>query len=279
MEEFEQYRGKLWAIAYKMTKSAADAEDIVQDVFLAAGSSGTTIVNPENYLVRSAMNRCFSLLEKRKYISYPGPDLPEPIFQERFSNVLQLDVSFALTLLLQQLNPVERAVFILKETLDYGYPEIAGILSLTQDNCRQLLHRARARIKAGKTNAVTPEDTAPLITAFLRLCAGGNTTELLKVLSEDVKLYSDGGGKISAALNPIYGAAHCIAFLTGVYKKTGDQFSFRMEQINGQTGVVFYNKLSGERDTVMVLSFENDKSISRIYLVRNPDKVKPSKAS
>jgi RNA polymerase sigma-70 factor (ECF subfamily) len=275
MEEFEQYRSKLWAIAYKMTKSAADAEDIVQDVFLAAGSSGTAIINTENYLVRSAMNRCFSLLEKRKHISYPGPDLPEPIFRERFSKVQQLDVSFALTLLLQQLNPVERAVFILRETLDYGYPEIAGILSLTQDNCRQLLHRARVKVKAGKTTSVTAKDTSPLITAFLQLCAGGNTTELLKVLSEDVKIYSDGGGKISAALNPIHGAAHCIAFLTGIYKKMSGRLSFRTEQINGETGVVFYNKRSGERDTVMVVSFENEQIISRIYLIRNPDKVKP----
>lgn len=274
MEPFENYRPKLFAVAYKMTKSVADAEDVVQDIFLRyASGAGGDIRNPEAYWVKAVMNRCLDLLEKKKHVIYPGIDLPEPLFAQRFDDAGGYDVSYALLVLLQKLNPVERAVFILRETLDYGYDEIAGILDLTEANCRQLLHRAKEKMSTGKVrNLPTAEERAALVKAFIS-GTEGDVDQLLAYLKEDIGIYSDGGGKVSAARNPIFGREACAAFLTGIYKKFGDAFSMESAPLNGETGVLLRQKETGAVDTAMLMDLEDGKVIS-IYIVRNPDKLK-----
>ncbi len=146
IELFEKYKRILFVVAYKMTKSLADAEDIVQDVFISFSKQTLNdIQNLENYLVKSVMNRSLSLLEKQKQITYPGINLPEPLFYERSHYIHEQDISYALLLLLQTLNPTERAIFILRETLAFDYTEIASILSIREADCRQQLHRAKEK--------------------------------------------------------------------------------------------------------------------------------------
>lgn len=274
-ERFQEHKDKLFALAYKMTKSAADAEDILQDIFLAFSTqTASGIRNPEAYLVKSVVNRCLSLLEKRKRLVYPGPDLPEPLFQERFQHMHRQDVSYALVLLLQQLNPVERAVFLLRESLDYAYPEIAEVLAIEEENCRQLLHRARKKVAEGKPRYIpSAEESSSFINAFLQVCASGNVQELMKCLQEDITIYSDGGGKVSAAMQPISGRKNCMAFLNGLYQKYGEQLTFKCSAINGENGILLYDKINGHVETVIVLVIV-DGQISTLYFIRNPDKIR-----
>lgn len=274
MTEFEQYQPTLFAVAYKMTKNAMDAEDILQDVFLAySRQEAATIVHPENYLVRAVMHRCLSLLEARRKTIYPGIDLPSPLFQDRFSYIHDSDISFALLILLQTLNPLERAVFILRETFGYSYEEMAAVLALEQDHCRQLFHRAKERIASGKRRHIPAAGQRnALFQAFAEACASGDTAKLMTCLKEDITIYSDGGGKVAAARVPLTGRTAAAAFLLGIQAKQGASLTFKVTVVNGETGVIFYNA-AGSVDTIMVLSMDAD-GIHTVYLVRNPDKLR-----
>ncbi|NML38510.1 sigma-70 family RNA polymerase sigma factor [Chitinophaga sp. G-6-1-13] len=274
MTAFEQYKPTLFAVAYKMTKNAMDAEDILHDVFLAySRQDAAVIVHPENYLVKAVMHRCLSLLEARKKTVYPGIDLPSPLFQERFSYIHDRDISFALLILLQTLNPLERAVFILRETLSYSYEEIAAVLTLEQDHCRQLFHRAKERIAAGKMRySPADEQRTALFQAFLEACSGGDTARLMTYLKDDITIYSDGGGKATAAQVPLVGRATAAAFLLGIYAKQGSKLTFAVTAINGGPGVICYDA-NGAVDTVMLVSMDEE-GVHAVYFVRNPDKLR-----
>ncbi|NLR62708.1 sigma-70 family RNA polymerase sigma factor [Chitinophaga varians] len=274
MTAFDQYKPTLFAVAYKMTKNAMDAEDILQDVFLAySRQDATTIANPENYLVKAVMHRCLSLLEARKKTVYPGIDLPSPLFQERFSYIHDRDISFALLILLQTLNPLERAVFILRETLSYDYGEIAAILTLEQDHCRQLFHRAKERIAAGRRRyAPADEQRTALFHAFLEACSSGDTARLMTYLKEDITIYSDGGGKATAAQVPLIGRATAAAFLLGIYAKQNEKLAYSMTTINGEPGLICYDA-AGAVDTVILVSVDEE-GVQTVYFVRNPDKLR-----
>lgn len=274
MEQLEQYRQKLFAIAYKMTRSVAEAEDIVQDVFLAAARQPpTTIKVMESYLAKAVMNRSLSLLNKKRQMIYPGIDLPEPLFQERFPDIQEQDISYALLLLLQKLNPIERAVFLLRETFDYGYDEISEMLELREDNCRQIMHRVKDKIASDQSRYhPSAEESAALVRTFIQTCATGDMMQLASYLKENITIYSDGGGKVTAARQPIYGRNHCLAFLSHLYDKTGDKLSFKMATINGASGIAFYDKLTGAADTIMLFDWDQGQ-IAALYFVRNTDKL------
>ncbi|MBC9914827.1 sigma-70 family RNA polymerase sigma factor [Chitinophaga varians] len=274
MKEFERHKPTLFAVAYKMTKNAMDAEDILHDVFLAySRQDATNIAHPENYLVRAVMHRCLSLLEARKKTVYPGIDLPSPIFQERFSYMHDSDISFALLILLQTLNPLERAVFILRETLSYGYEEIATVLALEQDHCRQLFHRAKEKIAAGKMrHTAAGEQQAALFQAFLEACSSGDMARLMTYLKEDITIYSDGGGKAAAARVPLVGPTAAAAFLLGLYAKQSTRLTYSIAPVNGAPGVICYDA-SGAVDTILLVSMDEE-GVHTVYLVRNPDKLR-----
>ena len=274
MESFEQFRPVLFSIAYKMTESVQDAEDILHDVFEAfARQDAASIAVPENYLVKSVMNRSISLLEKRQQVQYPGVNLPEPLFQERYPQLQARDVSFALLVLLQKLGPGERAVFILKETLDYGYPEIAGMLSLKEEYCRQLLHRAKDRIRSDKKR-FEPSDEArkALYGAYLQACTQGEVQPLINLFRNDITIYSDGGGKVSAARHPITGREACTGFLEGIYRKAGTGLAPRLMMLNGEIGIALYDHATGKAETVILFGIADD-LIDAMFFVRNPDKL------
>ncbi len=272
---FETYKPRLFAVAYKMTKNAMDAEDILHDVFLSFVKQDiTTIANTEHYLVKAVMHRCLSLLEMRKRFVYPGVDLPTPLYQERFAYVQDQDISFALLLLLQKLNPQERAVFILRETLDYSYEEIAEVLSLGQDNCRQLFHRAKEKVAGGRVKYVpSDEQRSTLFSAFVKACTSGDVDQLMACLKEDIAIYSDGGGRATAARWPVFGRVDAIAFLTGLYAKRSAALLFEAKMINGEYGIICYDKTTGAVDTLMICAVGAD-AIETVYFVRNPDKLR-----
>src|SRR6266568_7412537 len=207
--EFERHRRLLFSIAYRMLGSIADAEDMVQETFIRWQRASTTEVrSPKAFLItvvsRLGINYLQSARARRE--EYVGEWLPEPIVTEpesQASRIVQVDesVSMALLLLLERLTPVERAVFILREIFDYTHGEIAEVLELSEANCRQLLRRAREHVRQASPRFKTSETQHREVLERFREAAGtGDMDRLLALLSRDVVLHSDGGGKAPANL-------------------------------------------------------------------------------
>ncbi|WP_160716187.1 sigma-70 family RNA polymerase sigma factor [Chitinophaga solisilvae] len=273
---FLEQKSGLHGLAYKMTESACDAEDILNDVYLSFSMQPLNqILEPERYLVRSVIHRCFAVLNKRKGISYPGINLPEPVIYERFPDLQQHDVSYALLVLLQKLNATERAVFLLRESFDYDYDEIASLVNISQDNCRQHLHRAKEKLQTGKVRySPSRQDQEEMTRAFLTACATGDVKWLETYLSKEITIFADGGGKVAAALKPVAGQAGVIAYLTGIANKFGNALSYSIRKVNLETGVLIENSMTISLDTVMIPLFDDSNRISEIYMIRNPCKMK-----
>jgi RNA polymerase sigma-70 factor (ECF subfamily) len=274
-DDFLRMGPRLFALAYKMTKSVVDAEDIVHETFLAVGSvKAGAIREPEAYFVRAVTNRCLKVLDQRKATIYPGPDLPEPLEDGFRPEAGDTDLSYGLLVLLQHLKPAERAVFILRESFGLGYEAIAGIVDSNPDNCRQLLHRAKAKLdQAGPVRPTSEERLAGIMQVFLAAAASGDSSSLIARLREDVTVYSDGGGKRPAALHPVKGPMAVLKYMMGIYNKWAEGFSLSVIRVNGEPAIVLHDRSSGLPDSVTFFNFE-ETGLAAIYTIRNPDKLK-----
>ena len=175
--------------------------------------------------------------------------------------------------LLQKLTPTERAVFLLREGFDLDYAELAGLLVMTQANCRQLYHRAKRNVLAFKTRFLPNADHHQQLTnAFIIASQTGKMDGLLELLREDIILYSDGGGRVLAALHPLTGAARVGLFLGGIVKKYLPSLTLQAQVINGDEGLLFVDKATHQLNSVMTGDWI-DNRISNLYIIRNPDKL------
>jgi RNA polymerase sigma-70 factor (TIGR02957 family) len=282
---YQLYKPLLFSLAYRMLGSVSDAEDIVQEAFLSwSEGRPETVQNEKAYLCKMVTNRCIDRLRsasKQREV-YVGPWLPEPLITESSDSdspsgaYLQKEsLSTAYLLLLQQLSWVERAVFILREVLQYEYDEIAEIVDKSSSNCRQIFHRAKRAVSglSGMSDTAPPESASfkSLIEQFIHAVASGNTGHLMSILKADVSMYSDGGGKVTAAVRPVLGADRVIALLMGIASKFPADMSLRLHVINGQPGIVNY---IGEQPSSVVTFHIEDGRIAAIYSVLNPDKLK-----
>jgi RNA polymerase sigma-70 factor, ECF subfamily len=280
LEMFGRHRATLFSIAYRMLGSVADAEDILQDAYIRwQQARDTNIRSPQAFLVTIVSRLCITHLQSArvKREQYFGPWLPEPILTNPIDDpsvafTVDETLSVAFLMLLEQLTPVERAVFILHEVFEYDYSEIARIIELSKANCRQILHRARQHIKAGKTRfEASPKQQEKLVEKFLEATSKGDMQGLLSLFSKDIVLYTDGGGKASAVPNPIYGPANVARFLVrGRRKLVPSDVSSRIAQINGRPGILAY--FQGRPYGVLSMHIF-DGMINNIYIVRNPDKL------
>jgi RNA polymerase sigma factor (sigma-70 family) len=285
----EKYRPLLFSIAYGMTGSVGDAEDIVQDAFLGqtrARQAGTTITNPKAYLTtavtRLGINYLSSARVRRE--TYVGDWLPEPVVVPTDGTgpaehaELADSLSMAFLVLLEALSPVERAVFMLREVFGYGYPELAGIIGKTEVNCRQIFARARHRIATGgRSRDSTPPparraEGEELARRFFKAAAGGDLDALLGMLAPDVVLYGDGGGKTQAVGTPLAGRRRVSQLLVGLLRQGRPLgVSLRLAWVNGRPGAVMYD---GEARVISVLELEvADGVVQAIHSVINPDKL------
>ncbi|MGN6172543.1 MAG: sigma-70 family RNA polymerase sigma factor, partial [Streptosporangiaceae bacterium] len=230
-----EYRPLLFSIAYGMTGSVGDAEDIVQDAFLGltrARKAGTTIADPKAYLAtavtRLGINYLSSARVRRE--TYVGDWLPEPVVvpTDRPGPAehaeLADSLSMAFLVLLEALSPVERAVFMLREVFGYGYPEVARITGKTEVNCRQIFARARQRIAAGGQVRGSPPparraEGEELARRFFEAAAGGDMDTLLGLLAPDVVVHGDGGGKAQALGKPLAGRQRVMRLLVGLFRR------------------------------------------------------------
>ncbi|WP_222865769.1 RNA polymerase sigma-70 factor [Aeromicrobium senzhongii] len=274
LAEFTAHRPLLFTVAYEMLGSAADAEDVVQEAWLRwSADDREDVREPRAYLVRIAtrlaLNRLRTLSRQRE--SYVGPWLPEPL--ETVPDVaddiaLAESVSTAMLLVLETLGSTERAVFVLREVFDVPYDEIAAAVDRTPENVRQIARRARAHVAARRPRSeVTSQERTEVLIRFQRAIAEGDLQQLLDVISPDVVLISDGGGKASAARRPILGRDKVLRFLSAVLPA-----DIRLETvwINGENGLVF--RQAGEVTAIATAVVEAG-VVTTMHIVRNPDKL------
>lgn len=278
---FTEYRPLLFSIAYRMLGSVADAEDIVQDTFLRwhALPTNEAVESPRAYLstivTRLCINHMHSARVQREM--YVGPWLPEPLVTEHVPSVADTieqreSLSVAFLLVLESLAPVERAVFLLRDVFDYEYAEIARIVEKSEANCRQMARRAREHIAQHQSRFTVPREISERLTQrFIAACLGGDMPGLLALLREDSVAVTDGGGKVTAARNRIYGADHIARAVLGVLKKLPQGMTYHAAEINGQPGFIW--TLDEEPQGAIVLDIVED-HIHAVYLVVNPDKLR-----
>jgi len=278
--EFEQHRTLLFSIAYRMLGTVADAEDVLQDAFIRwQRASGTDVRSPKAFLVTIVSRLCINHLQSARLLreTYVGEWLPEPLVTGRDSDVsrmAQIDesVSIAMLLLLERLTPVERAVFLLGEIFEYTHAEIAGMLGISVVNCRQLLSRARQRVRTERPRfGASGKQHTELLERFFRAAGSGEMNDLLALLSADVVMHTDGGGKASALPLPIYGPEKVArASLFGLTKLRTLNPLQRIAEINGEPGIVSY--VNGRPQSVFTIEVQNGR-ICAIYIVTNPEKL------
>ena len=282
-EIISQNQSKLFALAYRMTGEVAVSEDIVQESLVHwATHPHEDVKNPPAYLAKAVTNRSLNHLAatKRQRELYKGTWLPEPIIrEEQYRLEASLDVSYGLLLLLTKLTPTERVVYLLKESFDTEYAELADLLILPEANCRQLYHRAHQKMATTqKRFPVDPARHWALTQAFATASRTGNIEALVRVLNEDIVIYADGGGKATTALWPLVGLKRVTAFLRGLVQKGWPLEVSRPLLVNGNWGFVLVNPNTGILDSLLSIETD-DKGISYLYFVRNPDKLPDYKRS
>ncbi|TBL81388.1 RNA polymerase sigma-70 factor [Paenibacillus thalictri] len=279
---YKTYRTPLFSLAYRMLGSVMDAEDIVQETFLAYGGlqDPAAIQNERAYLYKIVTNRCLDLLRSsaKKRELYVGPWLPEPLIGNAHTEddpsgaYLQREsITTAYLLLLQQLNAVERAIFLLREVFHYSYEEIAEMTGKSAANCRQIHHRAKKSIHFDPDQRPSITVAEKQIKQFASSLLEGNTKKLLELLSENVVFYSDGGGKVRAARVPVAGSNQVGVFLQNLLKMYAGAFSYFFITVNGLPGIRIV--MDDNMQYVFSFAFRNDR-IEAIYSVANPDKLR-----
>lgn len=274
---FEDRRGAMIGLAYRMLGSRAEAEDVVQDAWLRwRGAEG--VQNADAFLNRVVTRLCLDRLKsaRARREVYVGEWLPEPVLDaEELSPRDDADLSVAFLLALERLTPLERAAFLLHDVFDTPFPEVAKTLGRSEAACRQLAARARTHVKEAKPRyRPTPEEEKRLTEAFLTAALTGDAEGLRAVLTEDVVMHADGGGRRSANLNPVYGLEKAIRLVQGVIRKWPPPpgSSGRIARINGQPGMVLIGP-NGEVIQTTALELR-DGRIAAAYTVRNPDKLR-----
>jgi RNA polymerase sigma-70 factor (ECF subfamily) len=273
---FDAVRPRLFGIAYRMLGSVHDAEDIVQDTWLRWQQTDRSAVRDVTaFLVttttRLALNAATSARARRE--SYVGPWLPEPI-QTSADPALRAEqgeaLELAVLLLLQRLNPIERAVYVLREAFDYPFRQIAEVLDITEAHARQLGHRARAHLAEERPTPVAPADHGRLLRAFLAAARSGDLGQLEELLAKDVVSYADGGGTISAARVPVTGRAKVARYLVGLAAKFGTQVTLDLVESNGQEAIAV--RRAGSVVALCAID-ASPKGIARVLIVLNPTKL------
>ena len=283
VEDFQAYRPLIFSIAYRMLGAASDAEDVVQDVWMRyAAAKPADLRSLKAWLTTVTTRLCLDRLKSARATreQYVGPWLPEPILtsEERPDAVLQRheSVTLAFLVLLETLSPEERAVFLLREVFDYSHDEIAGMLEMSTANSRQILHRAKERVAAGRPRGGGDEAAKrELARRFGAAFTSSDATALTQLLAADVKFFGDGGGKVTAARRPLVGRDAVLNLLSGIHRAAAAQGvlpDVRIEMIDVNFDPAFVIRLAGRLDSVYSLEI-SDHAIQALRVVRNPDKL------
>jgi len=274
---FTGVRPRLFGIAYRMLGVRADAEDVVQDAWLRWAGRGEAVDNPAAWLTTVVTRLCLNRLDsaRARRETYVGPWLPEPILttdpatgpaatvEERES------VSLALLTTLERLTPPERAVYVLREAFGHSHAEVAAVLDVSEAGSRQLHTRARRHL-ATEPRTRTSADVGPLLRRFVAAARDGDLAGLESLLADDVTVWSDGGGKVSAARRPVHGRYAVVRFLAGILGPARWRGSGAAAEVNGTPALLGF--VHGEFVGVVAVDVEGDR-IRGVRFLRNPDKL------
>ena len=277
---FEESRPRLLGLAYRILGSVADAEDAVQDTYVKwAAADPRRIDNAQAWLTTVCTRRCLDLLRAahRSRVDYVGAWLPEPVQtamppESEGEGALAGSLTTAFLLMLERLTPKERAAYLLREIFDMPYAQVAATLDVGEAACRKLVSRARAHVGRTEIRHVAPPDQqGRLLAAFRSAVTSGNTGPLAALLSGEVRLRTDGGGRVPALLEILEGKAPVMAFLSDRLSQYWTDFGWRPADINGAGGFV----LEQDGATVAAVSFGYDVAglATDIFIMRNPDKL------
>jgi RNA polymerase sigma-70 factor, ECF subfamily len=271
IDDFNLHRPLLFSIAYRMLGTVTDAEDMVQETFLRwQQTANETVRSAKTYLSTIVTRLCIDHLRSARV--QPEPMLTQQSHHPTDLMELAESLSIAFLAVLERLSPIERAVFLLRDVFDYDYDEIGQMVGKSPANCRQILSRAKQHLSDQRPRFPVPRTQQEQITAqFLDASAKGDLPDLLLLLAKDVTFYSDGGGKVVAALKPIHGAQKVARMLLAIRRKWLLNSVSRLVEINGQPGIVQY--LDGNIHSAMTFEII-DGFIQSIYSVRNPEKLK-----
>ena len=283
-ETFVAHRDLMFAVAYRILGTVADAEDAVQDAWLRwSAAPRDDVTEPRAYLARTvtnlALNRLRAAQARRE--AYVGPWLPEPLLTRTDTDITERaevaeSVSVAVMVVLESLTPEERAVFVLREVFGFGHAEIAAALGRSDAAVRQLAHRAREHVQARRPRFEVDQGQQRVVTArFLAAAVGGDIDGLLAVLAPDVTLTADGGGKAKAPLRLITGAAKVASVLAAFAGRPYQgfapaQMTVEVAEINGGPGALV---LAGGRVIAAGTLAVAGGRVAAIHLVTNPEKL------
>jgi RNA polymerase sigma-70 factor (ECF subfamily) len=272
----QRYRPRLFGIAFRMLADVQDAEDLVQEAMLRLQSAGD-VHEPEAWLVSVVTRLAIDRLRKARTARavYPGPWLPEPVAEEKFSpdyrSELASDLSMAFLVLLERLAPEERAAFLLREVFGAGYGEIANVLAKSEATARQMVHRARDRVRADRPRfAAPPEAKERLLGSFITALENGDKDALLGLFTNEITWTADGGPKMHAARRVLTGAERIARMLVKLGEKFQGQFTYRLIRLNGEPAVL--ETLPGRLFGVTFCETDGAR-LSAMYRVINPDKL------
>lgn len=279
---YRQYKPLLFSLAYRMLGVVSEAEDIVQETFLSLVQNDTRdIQHVKSYLCKAVTNRCLDTIKSARWRreQYVGEWLPEPVPDDWRENqpldvlVKEEAVSYGLLVLLDALSPAERAVYVLRTALGFDYADIAGMLEKTEAGCRKLYSRAKQKLGEGNVQAdPLPSRSKPLVERLIRAISQADTDSLIRLLSQDAVLVTDGGGKVKSALRPIFSDQRVAAFFVGVSKKWPAGTQMRIISMNGQPGILVWS--AGHLPKVIhVMLDARQERIERLYMMTNPDKL------
>ncbi len=283
VESFETYRSYLFSIAYRMLGSAMDAEDMVQETYLRYQTTPPeTIHSLKAFLTTIITRLCLDQLQlaRRKRELYVGPWLPEPILTSMTAETLdpaervdrEESISLAFLVLLEQLQPFERAVFLLREVFEYEFAEIATMLGKSEAACRRSVSRAKKHLAEHRPRfPASPQTHRQLLSGYFQAVQGGDMTTLTNLLSENVTLWADAGGKIKqAALRPIFGRDAVARFSLGTMRFLPEDYRVELAEVNGQAAVII--RTGGQALFVLSIEVEAER-IQAIRLIANPEKL------
>jgi RNA polymerase sigma-70 factor, ECF subfamily len=283
---FEPHRRRLLGLAYRMLGSVSEAEDAVQDAYLRWHAADRDAVSDTRAFLTTTTTRiCLDTLKsaRARRETYVGPWLPEPVLDADAlapdtQTELAEDLSIALLLALDRLSPLERAAFLLHDVFDCSFSEVARALDRSEAACRQLASRARTHVREARPRATSTIQEASelsnhqqLVSAFVNASRSGDLQTLMGLLADDVRLMTDGGGKVPAALNVIEGPDRTARFIVGAVSKGLPEGSIiRITEINGLPGLIVYRP----DGSVQSVAFEIAHNLVRsIYAVSNPEKL------
>ena len=282
MQIFEEARPRLLGLAYRILGSRADAEDAVQDTFLKWQEvDRASIDTPAAWLTTACTRRCLDLLKAahRKRVDYVGAWLPEPIHTASDDNAeeklaLTSSLTTAFLLMLERLTPKERAAYLLHEIFGQPYDEVAETLDMQETAARKLVSRAKTNIGLEKARHQTPRERQDeLLSAFHSAIHGGNVTGLSALLSADVKLTADGGGKVATVLGVLAGKETVLAFIIDRLTEYWSHYVWEIGDINGGRGIMLRDEAKNEIAATVAFGYDGDGNVNDIFIMRNPEKL------